>query len=304
MQRTRATLGILLLSAALAQATNAQAVSNDTGRNPSPQQGQAPPQANAQPGLPASVQDAIQRIARALEAANQKQPSAEEKVEAARNLAAQEKIARWAPYVFWAAFGEFLITAAGVLLVWRTLLATRAASRAARDQVTATITATAKDLRPYVFLSIRAIQWPNVTRMGPGNQPFQFWNLYSVRLTIKNAGKTWAQNVRLQRQPVENPAGDAWDSITWNVANESPLVLAPGEEIELQFADVQRTGLAAIESGQRRIFFAAWVTYDDPLTEPIARRMTQLYRRMNADTAEDVSFTWMDTHNCADDGCA
>ena len=183
MKRTPAALGILLLAFALTHGTGTQAVSNDASGNRRPQQRQTPIQSNAQPVLPASVQDAIQRIAGALEAANQKLPSSEEKDQAARNLAAQEKIARWAPYVFFAALGEFLVTAAGVFLVWKTLEATQRAATAAENTLGELQKNAALELRAYLSVE------PLGIRLLSGS------NNCLGQVSVRNVGKVPAKNV-------------------------------------------------------------------------------------------------------------
>jgi hypothetical protein len=94
-----------------------------------------------------TVQDALQRIAGALEAQKDKQETADERDRADRDLNAQETMANWSRYVVFIAGLEALITLAGVFLVWRTLVHTRAAAEAARDAVTEAKTATAQAKR-------------------------------------------------------------------------------------------------------------------------------------------------------------
>jgi len=104
----------VLAGLALSHGVNAKSVRN-TRANPRPTQSQAEPKNNLPPSVPLTLQDDIHRIAGALEAVNQKQPSAEEKDQASRNLAAQEKIAYWAPFVVWAALAAILGSAATAL---------------------------------------------------------------------------------------------------------------------------------------------------------------------------------------------
>jgi hypothetical protein len=130
----RGSVLILLLTAG---AAHAQGVGHNSGRDASPEQSQSKPKADTQPSIPMAVQNDIHGIASALEAANKKQQSDEEKKQARSNLAAQEKIAAWAPWVFWAAFGEMIVTAFGIFLIWRTLKASWTAANEARRQANA-----------------------------------------------------------------------------------------------------------------------------------------------------------------------
>ena len=59
---------------ALSADVSAQQISNDNRTKQSPAQSNAQPKPDAQPVLPTAIQDAIQRIPRALETANDKKP--------------------------------------------------------------------------------------------------------------------------------------------------------------------------------------------------------------------------------------
>jgi hypothetical protein len=116
---------ILLILVLAATAANAQGVGHDSRSQQRAEQANPKPQRSPQPSELMAVKDQIERIARAIETANNKKPSQEEKDESRRNLEAQEKISAWAPRVFWAAFAELIVTAAGVIVIWLTLTETR-----------------------------------------------------------------------------------------------------------------------------------------------------------------------------------
>ncbi len=124
-----ATLICFLAGGALAQPGRVE----DRG-DPSTTEGQAQPQSN-QPAPPPSVQDLLQRIAAALEAANVKGTPADEADRAKRDVDAQERMAKWAKWMFWTVFAQTWLTLLGIFLIWRTLLYTRTAAVAARDAV-------------------------------------------------------------------------------------------------------------------------------------------------------------------------
>src|SRR5260221_2319181 len=115
------TLGSVLLS----EHAGAQDIGHHAGRNHGTSNNHRDPEANTQPSPLIAIENKIERIARAVEAANGKGQSAEEKDEARRNLAAQEKIANWAPAVFWVALAELVLTGIGLFLLWKTLTETR-----------------------------------------------------------------------------------------------------------------------------------------------------------------------------------
>lgn len=113
-------------------------------------QSQPEPKHDTGPSLPVTVQNDIQRIARALEAANAKQESTRERERAEQDLRDQDNMAKWAFWMFLVGGGELLLTAIGVFLVWRTLLHTRDAAVAARDAVIETRSTGEAQTRAYL----------------------------------------------------------------------------------------------------------------------------------------------------------
>jgi len=89
-------------------------------------QSQQKPSSGAPPGLPIAVQNNVERIARALETANNKQEAADEKRRAEQYLRDQDQLATLGWYMFGAALVELALTGAGIWLLWNTLRATRA----------------------------------------------------------------------------------------------------------------------------------------------------------------------------------
>jgi hypothetical protein len=114
-------LGLVLLSGHV----NAQSISHNTGSNATAAKNSPEPKSDTQPPIPATIQNDIQRIANALEAANNKKQPPEEENRANRDLAAQESVANWAPAVFWVAVVELIVTAVGVGLIYKTITETR-----------------------------------------------------------------------------------------------------------------------------------------------------------------------------------
>jgi hypothetical protein len=103
-------------------------------------------------------------------------------------------------------------------------------------------------------------------------------------LAVANAGKTWARNLRVKNRRITNPVTpDPFDAVNWGAIETVPMVLAPSQQFNLQFLDVQFAERDAIAEGKLQMFFAAWITYEDVLSQPPIRRQTQLSWKLNAD---------------------
>lgn len=115
--------------------------------------------------VPTPVQDSLNRIGAALEAANSKPQSLSEKEHAQKDLDAQNEMAKWAKRVFFVAITEAGITFTGVMLLLATLIYTKRAAEAARDAVTKANDTmeqaerhAQQQLRAYVFSFERTVQ--------------------------------------------------------------------------------------------------------------------------------------------------
>jgi hypothetical protein len=175
-------------------------------------------------------------------------------------------------------------------------LATYKLYTATNALVTGADRAAARQLRAYVYLEVSAGLYPP-----PPAQP----NRFAVSLSIVNSGKSWARKLQIRHAVVIDPTGDPFDPVRLNQTQTNPMVLGPGQRIDTQLAEILLTDLPLIARGEKRIFYVAWVTYEDALTDPPVIRQTQLSQRLNADLEGigHVSFTWMPTHNCVDDDC-
>jgi hypothetical protein len=131
---------------------HAQGVGNDAGSKPSATQSASQPRPDAPPTIPISVQNDIKSIARALETANDKQPSQDEEDRAKRDLTAQEDMAFWASLMFGATVLGIFLSGAGVWLIYGTLIQTRNAATAARDAVTVTRDIGEAQVRAYLHV--------------------------------------------------------------------------------------------------------------------------------------------------------
>lgn len=128
-------LTVLLLVASLEHPTEAANHRGATNRTAA--QSEPKPQARAKPSNLAAIEDQIQRVASALETANRKQQTPEEKTDAKRDLAAQEMMASNARSMTYIGAFEAFITFVGVLLVGWTLYHTKRAADAAHTALSA-----------------------------------------------------------------------------------------------------------------------------------------------------------------------
>src|ERR1700753_657679 len=117
--------GLILALVLVASSVHAEGKRHDARASESPQQANQNPPAEIKPSDLFAIKDQIKSVATALEAANNKKQSDEEKDEARRNLAAQEKIAFWTAFMFWVGLGEIAVTVVGVIFVYWTLTETR-----------------------------------------------------------------------------------------------------------------------------------------------------------------------------------
>lgn len=137
------------------------------------------PQTQAQPTVAPALQDSLNRIGSALEAANNKQEPAKNAEQAKQNLEAQVVMARSANRMFYVGLGELIITFIGVMLVLATLIYTKKAADAARASVVIAERSLSELERPVLFPSTVYLTY----RM-PG-QP-------SIGIILKNYGRSGA----------------------------------------------------------------------------------------------------------------
>jgi hypothetical protein len=105
-----------------------------------------------------TIHQELDRIARALEVANNAKQSAEERKLEIDNRDAQAAMARWAEKMFYTAVVELSLTAGGIFLLWRTLNASWAAAREARRAADIAENATNKLERPHLFIESPEIE--------------------------------------------------------------------------------------------------------------------------------------------------
>lgn len=169
------TAATLILIGTLPSVATAQQMQGNLTAQDASKQGQISPQQNTAPLLSPVVQADIDRIAKALEAANAGHDPAKENQRADDNLKAQKDIAYWGMIVASIAVFEALITAIGVGLVGLTLRATRRAAVAAEGTLAEIKASGQKELRAYIsVMQARVTVEPN--------------GLISVLVELRNTG--------------------------------------------------------------------------------------------------------------------
>jgi hypothetical protein len=283
-------LPAIALGLILTGQVQAQTARNDARGQSSTAHSSAKPKSDTPPAVPVSVQNDIHSIARALEAANQKQPSSEEKRDAGQNLRDQNRMAFWAGAMFWVGFAEMLITSLGVILVWRTLRATWAAKNEAKraaDAAHATVASmedTAKrQLRAYIGTSNGRSAAETV---GEGH-------VFEFEVLFKNTGATPAQNVShvMRINKVVPPLPPDCDYSISVPGNHSVTTVIPQQEIGLSNTIiVTNVENAEILLGALQLHVFGQASYDDIFGEPHTANFSFLIKvaRGNA--------VWVRTH--------
>jgi len=158
--------------------------------------------AKTPPSAMPSLEDGLNRIGSALEAANNKQASRDEENRAKQDLDAQLRMADSAGRMFWVGLAETGITLLGVMLVLATLIYTKRAAEAARDAVSEAEKATKASreigeaqVRAYLHITSATVDFFN----GLDKPAFQ--------AKVVNTGQSPAQNavcgVQVQYLPQE-----------------------------------------------------------------------------------------------------
>jgi hypothetical protein len=81
------------------------------------------------------------------------------------------------------------------------------------------------------------------------------------------------------------------------------MILGPGQSLKLQFGDIAPPVVLAVANKLFQRSYVAVATYKDTLSPSVIIRQTQISCRLNGDLQGGVSFSYMPTHNCADEDC-
>jgi hypothetical protein len=146
------------------------------------------PSADSKPLALILIQNQIERVARALEAANSKPQPRDDNGQ--RSAEAEEWGSKWAFGMLIIALLETVVTGVGGFLVYRTLLHTRRAANATADQVVVARDTAQRELRAWVDIEIE-IGEEGFRSDSIGNSSLDF------RFNCRNVGPTPAIGVRL-----------------------------------------------------------------------------------------------------------
>jgi hypothetical protein len=194
----------LLIALTLAGAANVQAIDNKSGVKSPTTHGQSEPSGRTEPGASVTVENAINRVARALETANKKQETPDEKRRADQNIIDQNRLVTLGWFMLGAAVFELAFTLAGLVLLWNNLRAARdtmgearRAGDGAKRQADAAVAALAQtklatesELRAWVDVEAELVSF----RSGPDHVSI------GIKVLLANVGITPAMNVATSQE--------------------------------------------------------------------------------------------------------
>ena len=189
---------------------------------------QTTPKQQAQPTVPPALQNSLDGIRAALEAANKKETPKDETERAKQDLAAQLVMARAAERMFYVGLAETIITFFGVMLVLATLIYTKKAADAARDAVTKAAETmeqaerhARQELRAYVGVVQRESTVPNEN------------GRTRVTLLVKNSGTTPAYGFHQMNFAWVDTYPVPTNRPTWRThkSRSGKICLDPGQQI-------------------------------------------------------------------------
>lgn len=215
---------IAAIGLALAGTVDARPIGEHQGHRKGTTDAQTIPSTGAVPGPSIAFQNGVERIARALEAANNEQPSAKEKQDAQDNLNAQQNMATWAFWMFVVGAVEAILTGAGVLLVWRTLKASWAAAREAKraaDAANTSIEVTREIGQKQVRAYLHCLE-SNYVLSGPD---ITLWPI------VKNTGQSPATRISISAQ-----------AYVWVKGND--------DNLSLKISEPRTCGVAPVAGGE------------------------------------------------------
>jgi len=150
-----------------------------------------------------------------------------------------------------------------------------------------------RELRAYISLEITA-------RPYPPSDP----NRYAISLVVTNRGKTWARNLTLRKAIIKQDLSDKRDPFD---VMEKPAIaslpLGPGQFLDVQFGDIAYSDVPEIAKRKIRRSYVAVARYEDTVSPTAIIHQTQLSQSLNGDNEGGISFSYLSTHNCADEDC-
>lgn len=259
-----ATIGLIFLAG-----TPAYGRSNKSGNQSGVQVTQKAPKADTAPSSTAPIERDAKRIARALEEENAAQNSKANQNRAERNVEAQEKLAKWAPWMFGVGTAETVVTLVGVVLVGFTLRESKRSADAAQALLTSAD-------RPHVV-----VEYIQVDPFDKGPEPERD----SVRLAWRfiNHGDDLAfltgYSILTSIQPVgtlDDPPDMEIQKIYWPLAPKqawgTPINAAKRKKV---FTEDLRT---EILDDKMAFYCMGSMNYNDPAGDSHSHRFVYIYR--------------------------
>jgi len=178
--------------------------------------------------------------------------------------------------------------------------AAKKSAKAAQNAVELADKTAARQLRAYVWVKMNSVKYPPKPKKA---------DRIGIGFKMTNSGQTWAQNHIIQTAIIPRNFDvkyDPWDRAQWNIS--SPMVFGPHQSESFQLdniwlRDIQNFLPEKQGADKRGVDYAIWITYEDTLAQPPIIRQTQLCQRFAADKDGGRSFSYLPTHNCADDDC-
>jgi hypothetical protein len=274
---------IAAIGIVLAGAVHGQPVGDDPGSQTRSDKAQDKPKTDQLPSVLEAIQHEIERFTRALEANVDKPKPPEEEDRAKRDLAAQEGMAYWAKWMFWAALASIILTTAGIFLIWRTLIYTRRAAIAAAEAVVE-----AKDATKAAILGAKAAQDAVAVASDTAERQLRAYitiesggivlrsseNGFVISATarLKNTGQTPGYDLRtsatvtVERRNTDKPFSAPHNK---GETGDSSSIVGASQDANVDRSKAISTAeLEEIRRGQKAIFFWGRADYRDAFKMP------------------------------------
>lgn len=235
------------------------------------------------------IQKGIEGVAGAIQSLKDKPESAEERDRANRDLKAQEDMALWAKWMFYASCASLVVGVGGLIVVFRTLRHSEASTNAALaglDQTGQSIElnkqTAERQLRAYVSAFPHFIHSFSVDGRPTG------------KFIIKNVGVTPANGVNHRGDVivVPEPLPDGYRLPRLNDNTTAPAVLFPNMPLEgsvVARTAITEADIVKIRNGTARIYIHGELYYTDAFSPE--ERVTKFCAFVAADAATLIKLT-------------
>jgi hypothetical protein len=201
----------------------------------------------------------------------------------------------WCFYIFFTG-GAVIAAIVSAIFAFQALQASQDSASSARHSVEIAQDSENREVRAYVYPTITSRIY------SPTNSQ---WDRWAISLNVANNGKSWARKLIIRKDVVADPLGEPFNTAKLDEKATAPLVLGPGQNLDLQFGVIWRSDLDKIIANHTRYFYLVWLTYEDVLSNPPVTWRTQVSMVSAFDHEGDghMSLGFTGAHNCADDDC-